>query len=205
MIVQVSRFNVWDPALRELRHEATTDLHYFWIYFKTFGSISYHCLDTLVEAGIREEVYLGVRLSFIEFYIWVYLLIWGWHFYFICVIYVLLDKSESLFFTVFLTLLDLFLLIFDNLIVNGILWNLPPLLLAGIVLALLLLIDVLLHCVERSDASPIILSWLFHRGRTSNIMVVSRLQVLHAKCLLWRGQSKLGGQRSLALIRIWVR
>ncbi len=73
-------------------------------------------------------------------------------------VYVLLDKSESLFFTVFLTLLDLFLLIFDNLIVNGILWNLPPLLLAGIVLALLLLIDVLLHCVERSDASPIILS-----------------------------------------------
>lgn len=72
--------------------------------------------------------------------------------------YVLLDKSESLFFTVFLTLLNLFLLIFDNLIVNGILWNLPSLLLAGIVLALLLLIDVLLDCVERSDASPIILS-----------------------------------------------
>ena len=73
-------------------------------------------------------------------------------------VYILLDKSESLFFTVFLTLLNLFLLIFDNLIVNRILWNLPPLLLAGIVLALLLLIDVLLHCVERSDASPIILS-----------------------------------------------
>ena len=72
--------------------------------------------------------------------------------------YVLLDESESLFFAVFLTLLDLFLLIFDNLIVNGILWNLPSLLLAGIVLALLLFIDVLLDCVERSDASPIILS-----------------------------------------------
>ena len=80
-------------------------------------------------------------------------------------VYILLDKSESLFFTVFLALLNLFLLIFNYLIVNRILRNLPSLLLARIVLALLLLINVLLYCVERSNASTVVLSRLLHHRR----------------------------------------
>ena len=80
-------------------------------------------------------------------------------------IYVILDKSESLFLAVFLALLNLFLLIFNYLIVNRILRNLPSLLLARIVLALLLLINVLFYCVERSNASTVVLSRLLHHRR----------------------------------------
>lgn len=205
MIVQVSRFYVWNSTLRKLRHETTADLHYFWIDLQTFWGISHHSLDTLVEASVSKEVYLGVRLSLIKFYIRGYLLIWSWHFYFFCIVYLLLYKSESLFLAVFLALLNFFLLIFNYLIIYRILRNLPPFLLAGIVLALLLLIDVLLHSIKCSDARPVILCRLFHhRCWTADVMMVPRLQVLHTNCLVWEGDSKLGGERSLALARIWV-
>lgn len=41
MIIQISRFNVRDPTLRELRQQRTTILLYVWIYPQTFRGASH--------------------------------------------------------------------------------------------------------------------------------------------------------------------